>query len=90
VTNASVGCSYQPMITIMFMIVDCNWDEGVGLSDAYQGLPCWEGIQAIFNAITLFTLAIFLQFTQCILLFDMNSTVNIMNLFQGRQEGLDS
>jgi hypothetical protein len=89
VRNASVGGSYQWMNTIMLMIVDCNWDEWVGLSDAYQGLPCWEGIQVIFHALALFTLGIFLQFMQFLLLFDMNSTGNIMNLPQQRQEGLN-
>ncbi|KAA6377097.1 MAG: hypothetical protein EZS28_027377 [Streblomastix strix] len=69
VTNASVTFGYQPMITIMFMIVDCDFSSGKGMCDMFPEVPCWEGAQAVFNAIALFTMVVFVPFTQFVILF---------------------
>ncbi|KAA6397799.1 MAG: hypothetical protein EZS28_006675 [Streblomastix strix] len=69
ITNASVTWGYQPMITIIFMIVDCDFSSGKGMCDMYPEVPCWEGAQAVFNSISLFTLVVFVPFTQFVILF---------------------
>ncbi|KAA6328576.1 MAG: hypothetical protein EZS28_053701, partial [Streblomastix strix] len=46
ITHASVTWGYQPMITIIFMIVDCDFSSGKGMCDMYPEVPCWEGAQA--------------------------------------------
>ncbi|KAA6383024.1 MAG: hypothetical protein EZS28_021449 [Streblomastix strix] len=69
ITNASVTFGYQPMITIIFMIVDCDFSSGKGMCDMYPEVPCWEGAQAVFNSLSLFTLVVFVPFTQFVILF---------------------
>jgi sensor c-di-GMP phosphodiesterase-like protein len=43
ITNASVTWGYQPMITIIFMIIDCDFSSGKGMCDMFPEVPCWEG-----------------------------------------------
>ncbi|KAA6396360.1 MAG: hypothetical protein EZS28_008116, partial [Streblomastix strix] len=69
ITNASVTFGYQPMITIIFMIVDCDFSSGKGMCDMYPEVPCWEGMQLVFNSLSLFTLVVFVPFTQFVILF---------------------
>ncbi|KAA6377557.1 MAG: hypothetical protein EZS28_026916 [Streblomastix strix] len=69
ITNACVTWGYQPMITIIFMIIDCDFSSGVGMCDAFPEVPCWEGAQLVFNSLSLFTLIVFIPFTQFIILF---------------------
>ncbi|KAA6401868.1 MAG: hypothetical protein EZS28_002603 [Streblomastix strix] len=69
VTHASVTWGYQPMITIIFMIVDCDFSSGKGMCDAFPEVPCWEGAQAVFNSLSFFTLVVFVPFTQIVILF---------------------
>ncbi|KAK2964820.1 putative Tubulin binding cofactor C [Blattamonas nauphoetae] len=92
VTNACVTWGYQPFITIIFMIVDCHWVDGVGYTDVHPEVLCWSGPQLAFNILALITLVAFIPFTQFIILFlyDFDCKHDILlSAYSGRYEFIE-